>query len=136
MTTHATGHFTFADWQETEAGQAVDGARIARAQVTNGYAGALTAPDTVCQYSIVYTTEKTGSFTGHELVDGELDGRRGGFVLAQHGTFGEDGTVHCSFEVVPGSGSGELVSLTGRGSFTAPHGVQEVPYAFDYELAD
>ncbi|MEU8827175.1 DUF3224 domain-containing protein [Streptomyces sp. NPDC048636] len=136
MSTHATGHFTFADWQETETGQAADGARIARAQVTNGYTGAITAPVTVCQYSIVYTTEKTGSFTGHELVDGELDGRRGGFVLAQRGTFGEDGTVHCSFEVVPGSGSGELTGLTGRGSFTAPHGVKEIVYALDYELAD
>ncbi|MBL1100699.1 DUF3224 domain-containing protein [Streptomyces coffeae] len=136
MTTHTTGHFTFADWQETEAGQAADGARIARAQVTNGWTGAITAPDTVCQYSIVYTTDKTGSFTGHELVDGELDGRRGGFVLAQRGSFGEDGTVHCSFEVVPGSGSGELVTLTGRGSFTAPQGVKEVGYTLDYALAD
>ena len=134
MTTHATGTFTFADWQEKPVGEAPGGAKLAHATVTNDFSGAITAAGTTCQYAIVYLTDKTGGFSGHELVDGRLDGRRGSFVLAQHGTFGADGTVHCAFEVVPGSGTGELAGLTGTGSFTAPHGVEAVSYTFDYEL--
>ncbi|RNF82143.1 DUF3224 domain-containing protein [Streptomyces botrytidirepellens] len=134
MTTHATGTFTFADWQEKPVGEAAGGAKLAHATVTNGYSGAITASGTTCQYAIVYLADKTGAFSGHELVDGQLDGRRGSFVLAQHGTFGEDGTVTCAFEVVPGSGTGELAGLTGAGSFTAPQGIKAVSYAFDYEL--
>ncbi|MGW2331876.1 DUF3224 domain-containing protein [Streptomyces sp. NPDC001700] len=133
-TGHATGTFTFTDWQEKPVGEAEGGAKLAHATVTNGYSGALEASGTACQYAIVYLPDKTGGFTGHELVDGRLDGRRGSFVLAQHGTFGEDGTVRCAFEVVPGSGTGELAGLTGAGSFTAPQGVKAVPYAFDYAL--
>ncbi|MFI0820986.1 DUF3224 domain-containing protein [Streptomyces sp. NPDC021098] len=134
MTTHATGTFTFADWQEKPVGEAEGGAKLAHATVINGYSGAITASGTACQYAIVYLADKTGGFSGHELVDGHLDGRRGSFALAQHGTFGADGTVACAFEVVPGSGTGELAGLTGAGSFTAPPGVKAVSYSFDYEV--
>ncbi|MEU0844542.1 DUF3224 domain-containing protein [Streptomyces sp. NPDC005962] len=134
MTAHATGTFTFADWQEKPVGEAAGGTKLAHATVINNFSGAITASGTACQYAIVYLADETGAFSGHELVDGQLDGRRGSFVLAEHGTFGEDGTVRCAFEVVPGSGTGELAGLTGAGSFTAPKGITAVSYAFDYAL--
>ncbi|WP_345670179.1 DUF3224 domain-containing protein, partial [Streptomyces phyllanthi] len=39
-----------------------------------------------------------------------------------------------AFEVVPGTGTGELTGLRGTGGFTYRHGESSVAYTFDYEL--
>ncbi|NLU65924.1 DUF3224 domain-containing protein [Streptomyces sp. HNM0574] len=134
MSTHTAGHFTYADWRESPAGGQGAGPRLARASVTNSFAGGVEAADTTCEYTIVYVTEKTGTFTGLQLFAGRLDGREGAFTVEERGGFGEDGTVHGTFTVVPGSGTGELTGLRGTGGFTARHGEPSVPYTFDYEL--
>ncbi|PPS68122.1 MULTISPECIES: DUF3224 domain-containing protein [Streptomyces] len=130
-----TGHFTFADWQERVIGPGEDAnPRLAHASVRNTFTGGIEAAGTTCEYAIVYVTEKTGSFSGMELLTGRVDGREGSFAVEERGWFGEDGTVHCTFEVVPGSGSGELTGLTGKGGFTARHGEKAVAYRFAYEV--
>ncbi|MFC0597363.1 DUF3224 domain-containing protein [Streptomyces palmae] len=133
-TTHATGTIAFADWQEQRVSEVAGGAALAHASVSNRYSGALEATGTSCQYTIVYLTEKVGLFSGYEQVEGVLDGRAGSFVLAHRGTFAEDGTVTGEYEVVPGSGSGELADLSGTGGFTAPSGQQDYPFHLDYRL--
>lgn len=130
----ATGHFTFADWEERPAGPADALPRLAQATVANAFSGGIEATGTVCAYTIAYLTATTGSYSGMELLTGSLDGREGGFALAEHGTFHEDGTTHCSFEVVPGSGTGGLTGLRGTGTFLARHGEPSVPYTFEYDL--
>ncbi|MBH5333727.1 DUF3224 domain-containing protein [Streptomyces pactum] len=134
MTTHTTGTFTYSSWDEATTGESPDGAKLARATVVNTFSGGITAEGTSCVYAITYLTGKTGVCRGYEMVTGALDGRRGGFVLDQHATFGEDGVVHCTFEVVAGSGTGELAGLSGTGAFTAVPGEPTVPYTFDYRL--
>ncbi|MEU4898310.1 DUF3224 domain-containing protein [Streptomyces sp. NPDC044780] len=134
MTTHTAGHFTYADWKETALGEAEGGAKAAHAVVTNSFSGGIEASRTTCAYAITYLTEKTGVCCGYELLTGTLDGRAGSFVVVQHGSWGEDATVHCAFEVVPGSGTGELAGLTGSGTFSAVRGETEIPYSFDYTL--
>jgi hypothetical protein len=134
MPVRTTGHFTFAHWEESPVGPAGASPGLAHARVTNTFSGGIEATDTTCEYTIVYVTEKTGTFTGMELLAGSLDGRKGTFAVEERGSFGADGTVHCTFEVVPGSGSGELTGLRGTGSFTAAHGEPAVEYTFDYDL--
>ncbi|MFH7598542.1 DUF3224 domain-containing protein [Streptomyces racemochromogenes] len=131
---HVTGHFTYASWEEHAAGP--DGAlpRIARASVVNSFSGGIEAAGTVCTYAIAYLTATTGTFTGLQLLTGALDGRRGGFAVEERGTFEEDGTTRCAFEVVPGSGSGALAGLRGSGGFVHRQGEASVPYTFAYEL--
>ncbi|MFJ4243377.1 DUF3224 domain-containing protein [Streptomyces iakyrus] len=132
-----TGHFTFADWQERVIAPGEDATpRLAHASVRNTFTGGIEAAGTSCEYSIVYVTAKTGSFSGMELLTGRVEGREGSFAVEERGFFGEDGTVHCTFEVVPGSGSGELTGLTGKGDFTARHGETAVAYRFAYEPAE
>jgi hypothetical protein len=133
--TRTTGHFTYANWEEenrTSGGEA--GPTLARATVVNAFSGGIEAEATDCAYSIVYLPGQTGTFTGHELLTGRVDGREGTFVAEQRGTFGADHAVHCTFEVVPGSGTGHLAGLRGSGSFTAKKGESSVHYTFDYEL--
>ncbi|MFH8497800.1 DUF3224 domain-containing protein [Streptomyces coeruleorubidus] len=130
-----TGHFTFADWQERVIGPGEDAnPRLAHASVRNTFSGGIEAAGTICEYTIVYVTQKTGSFAGMELITGRLDGRAGSFAVEERGWFGEDGAVHCTFDVVRGSGSGELTGLRGKGGFTAHHGEPTVTYRFEYEL--
>ncbi|MEY9943631.1 DUF3224 domain-containing protein [Kitasatospora sp. GAS1066B] len=134
-TTGTTGQFTSANWVETVIAPAEPTTvpRLARAAVTNDFAGGITAAGS-CEYTLVYATEKTGGFNGLELLTGTLDGRPGSFVLDHRGSFTEDGTIHCEFEVVPGSGTGALAELRGSGSFRARPGESVVPYVFSYDL--
>ncbi|MGX1883104.1 DUF3224 domain-containing protein [Streptomyces sp. NPDC055287] len=134
MPTQATGSFTFADWNETPAAGSEEVPRLARASVTNTFTGAIEAASTTCEYSIAYVTEKTGICAGHQLFSGSVDGRRGTFAIQERAAFGEDGEVHCTFEVVPGSGTGDLAGLRGTGGYTARHGEPAVPYTFTYDL--
>ncbi|MGX1312892.1 hypothetical protein RKD24_003011 [Streptomyces calvus] len=129
-----TGHFTFTDWKENPVTEEGTLPRLAHATVTNTFSGGIEAESTTCDYAIAYLTGTTGAFTGAELVGGRVDDRPGTFVLEERGRFEADGSVHCSFEVVEGSGTGELTGLRGSGGFTYRHGQTEVPYTFTYEL--
>ncbi|MGY4984626.1 DUF3224 domain-containing protein [Streptomyces nigrescens] len=134
MPVRTTGRFSYANWEERAVGSSEASPRLAHASVTNTFSGGIEAVDTTCEYSIVYITEKTGTFTGMERLAGRLDGREGGFVVEERGSFGADGSVRCTFEVVPGSGTGELTGLRGSGSFTTGPGASSFPYTFHYDL--
>lgn len=134
MPTQTTGHFTFADWTEHHVGPDGGSPQLAHASVVNTFSGGIEAAGTTCEYTLVYVTEKTGTFTGMEMLTGRLDGREGTFVIEERGSFDADGTVRCTFEVVPGTGTGELTGLRGTGSFTTTPGEPSVPYAFGYGL--
>ncbi|OEV03665.1 DUF3224 domain-containing protein [Streptomyces oceani] len=139
MPTRITGHFTYADWREHPVGPRESretNPSLAHASVTNSFSGGLEAAETTCEYTIVYRTGTTGTFTGMQLLVGRLDGLAGSLVLEERGSFDEHGTVRCTFEVVAGTGTGELTGVRGSGSFTAQKGERSVPYAVEYELVD
>ncbi|WP_411145632.1 DUF3224 domain-containing protein [Streptomyces sp. x-80] len=129
-----TGHFTFANWEERTVGPGEGYPRLAHASVTNTVTRGIEASGTTCEYTIAYGTEATGTFTGMELLTGRLDGREGTFAAEERGAFDADGTVHCTFEVVSGTGTGERAGLRGTGSFTARHGGPSCAYTFAYDL--
>lgn len=129
-----SGSISFANWEEKEAGSSGAGPRTAHASVVNTFSGGIEAAGTACDYSIAYTVGHAGVFTGMELVTGSIDGRPGSFVLEQRGTFAEDGTIHCTFTVVPGSGTEGLAGLTGSGEYTCRTGQASFPYSLSYRL--
>lgn len=133
-TTRTAGRFTFADWKEDPVAGEDGTPRLANATVTNAFSGGIEADSTTCGYAIAYLTGGTGTFAGMELVRGRVDGRAGAFVLEERGRFDRDGTVHCTFEVVEGSGTEELTGLRGTGGFTHRPGETEVAYTFEYGL--
>ncbi|MFD7027415.1 DUF3224 domain-containing protein [Streptomyces sp. NPDC059917] len=134
MPVRTTGQFTAADWKEHPLGAGGAHPALARASVVNTFTGGIEAADTTCDYTIAYVSATTGTFAGMEVLRGSLDGREGGFAVEERGSFDADGTVHCAFEVVPGSGTGALAGLRGTGGFTARHGEPSVAYTFDYDL--
>ncbi len=68
-----------------------------------------------------------------ERVDGQLQGRRGSFVL-QHFAFMDRGQPELSVRVVPDSGTGELAGLSGRMTIRIEEGRHY--YDFDYQLPE
>ncbi len=64
---------------------------------------------------------------------GTLQGRAGGFAL-QHNGIMNRGEPNLSVVVVPDSGSGELVGITGRMSLS--NNVGEHIYEFEFELPE
>lgn len=129
-----TGHFTAARWDESTIG-ADEHPKLAHASITNTFTGGIEATEAACEYALVYSGDLTGAFTGMQLIRGTLDGRTGAFALQERGHFGADGKIRSTFEVVPGSGTGDLTGLSGTGDYTAEHGARAVPFTFNYELS-
>jgi len=79
-------------------------------------------------------TEVPGSagYVALERVTGKLKGRSGGFVL-QHSATMTRGTPVSSITVVPDSGTGELVGLSGRMTITVTADGGH-SYDFDFKL--
>ncbi len=61
----------------------------------------------------------SGIFAGIERIEGTVDGRTGSFILTVHGRNLGPSDVAGTWTVQPGSGTGQLVGLRGRGAFTA-----------------
>ena len=80
------------------------------------------------------TPEKgSAGYVAIEKVSGTLHGRRGTFVL-QHSATMNRGVPHMSITVVPDSGTGELMGLTG--SFSIQVAAGKHSYDLDYTLPD
>jgi Protein of unknown function (DUF3224) len=75
----------------------------------------------------------SGAYVALEVVTGTLGGRKGTFVL-QHSATMDRGVPALSVTVVPGSGTGELVGLTGKMEIVIADGKHS--YVFDYTLPE
>ena len=80
-----------------------------------------------------YSVQGTATFVGLERVSGTVDGKTGTFVLQHKGSFSE-GEARSSWTIVPGSGTGGLASLQGKGSYIAGHGEPaQVSFTYSFE---
>jgi len=73
--------------------------------------------------------ETAGTYVALERVVGTLDGRSGAFLLAHRGDINPDGYT-LSITVVPGSGTGDLVGLSGDFGLTIVDGVHHYDLAY------
>lgn len=89
----------------------LDGA-ISRFELSKSFHGDLQGTGAGLMLSAGDPQAGAAGYVAMETVDGTLGGRQGGFALQQFGTLdGGSQTLH--YEVVPGSGSGQLDGLTG-----------------------
>jgi hypothetical protein len=131
MSKHVEGTFKVEDWQEEEYGSLGDGRKLSRASVKQAISGDIEGQGSV-EWLMCYRPDKTADFVGLQQIDGRLGDRSGSFVLRTSGTF--DGELaKGELTVVPGSGTGELDGLDGRGEFKAPLG-SEAYVSLDYDL--
>lgn len=115
MPFRAEASFTVTSWEQSPYGEARAGSHLSRASVKKAFSGDLSGESTaellMCQADPTDLGAGAG-YVASELVEGELAGRSGTFVL-QHGglSFGSDRRTFG--HVVPGSGTGDLAGLSG-----------------------
>jgi hypothetical protein len=124
------GGFQIASWDENAYDER-DGRRLTKASVTQQFEGDI-AGEGAAEWLMAYQADGTARFVGLQLVDGQVAGLRGTFVLETSGEF--DGRVaRWEARVVSGSSTGELAALSGGGKFEAPHG-SEASYELEVDL--
>jgi hypothetical protein len=128
----AKGGFEITDWKEKPAG-ARTGPKVTRATVKQKFTGDIKGTGTT-EYLMVYRPDKTAEYSGVQVINGSIGGRKGSFALIVRGKF--DGTkATTKWEVVPGAGKGAIKALRGKGGFGAPMGSKGT-YTLAYDIAD
>lgn len=116
MSTRATSTFNVTGWDETPYAEPDEGPRLARTTVKKTFQGDLEGESIaellMCQADARDINAGAG-YVASEQFSGSLGGKSGSFVIQHVGLVG-DGGQETSGNVVPGSGRGELVALTGK----------------------
>jgi len=108
-----------------------DGVSLGRVGLDKRFAGPLEATSTGQMIAARTGTQGSAGYVAIERVTGTLEGRRGTFVL-QHSGIMNRGARSLSVSVVPDSGTGELVGLSGQMDIEITEGKHF--YEFDYAL--
>jgi len=127
----ASGSFTVKSWDENTYQELDGNGKLTKASVAFAVEGDLTAAAT-WDAVMCYRPDGSAVFTGYQQMTGQVGGREGSFVLLADGEF-VNGEARSRWQVVAGTGTGELAGLTGSGSAVAsatPPGT----YSFDYDL--
>ncbi|WP_214404461.1 DUF3224 domain-containing protein [Pseudonocardia lacus] len=128
MTT-TTGRFDLTSWDEEVIDEA-DGTKRARARNTKSFQGGITG-ESATEMLQGFAGEGTATYVAIERVTAAVDGRKGGFLL-RHSALMAGGGGDMLVDVVPNSGTDELVGLTGTMTIALVDG--EHSYTFDYDL--
>jgi hypothetical protein len=91
----------------------IDGVSLGRATFGKTYEGPLQALGTVQMLAVRTPVPGSAVYVAVERVDGELDGKRGTFVLAHRGLMTR-GTPSLDVTIAPDSGTGELRGISGK----------------------
>ena len=129
--TKARGKFTVQSGGEDAYEMLDNGLRLTHAQGTQTFTGDIKG-DGAVHWLMVYRGDKTAKFVGMQRISGKIGGRRGTVVLAAEGVHDGKGS-RIKLAVVPGSGSGELVGISGKGKLENPGG-KTGTYELDYSL--
>lgn len=137
MVDMGTNTFTMQSWKEDVVNGPEDGPRVAYAHATFEYTGLIegtSVSDSLLYYAGEGYDGGGNSSPGFERFDGSVDGRKGSFLIRHEYTFDKDTHyVQSSFEVVPGSGSGELAGLTGSGTISGSSSTMDYTFSPSFE---
>jgi len=111
--------------------QGVDGVNLGRMSIDKQFHGGLEASSKGEMLSAMTSVKGSAGYVAIEQVTGDLSGRKGSFVLQHFGTMNR-GSDRLILEVVPDSGSGELMGLVGKMTITIEDGQHF--YEFEYSL--
>ena len=129
-TQHAAGTFDVTVSPQP-ASSPTPGAALGRMLLDKRYHGDLEGTAQGQMLSAGTVTTGSAGYVAIEHVVGRLHGRSGSFVLQHHGLMNR-GAPQLSIVVVPDSGTGELLGLTGRMDIRITEGQHF--YTFDYSL--
>ncbi|MGV6851262.1 MAG: DUF3224 domain-containing protein [bacterium] len=105
--------------------------QLGRMSIDKTFFGELKATSQGEMLSAMGAVKGSAGYVAIEQVSGSLSGRTGSFVLQHFGTMNK-GEDHLILEVVPDSGAGELVGLSGKMRIQIEDGKHF--YEFDYDM--
>jgi hypothetical protein len=132
MAEHAKSELVVSNWDEGPLTQIEGGAAVTRATSDAVFTGDLQGTGTSA-WVLVYPVDAAPVFVGTQTFEGVLADRAGTFVLQMEGTF-HDVTIDVSWSVVPGSGTGQLEDLRGRGGYASAPDASSATATLDWEL--
>jgi hypothetical protein len=106
------------------------GITLGRMSIDKVFHGALEATSKGEMLSAITAVKGSAGYVAIEQVSGSLAGKKGSFVLQHFGT-AVQGNNHLTLEVVPDSGTDELVGLAGKMTIHIENGAHF--YEFEYE---
>lgn len=112
--------------------QGKNGLKLNRMSIHKSFEGDLEATSKGEMLSAMTPVKGSAGYVAIEQVDGELNGKKGGFVLQHFGTM-SNGNERLILEVVPDSGTDELTGISGSMSIIINDGKHY--YDFDYQIA-
>ena len=116
-----TGTFEVKSWDEKPYNESEGLPRLTHSNVTNLYHGVIDGEGASAGL-MVYAADGSASFVSLERIIGSVAGRSGSFVLQCSGTYDNAaGIAKGDWFVVPGSATGDLAGLGGKGGFVAGH---------------
>lgn len=132
MPAHATGNFEVKLTPQSPDGQFED-ATLGRMTIDKQIHGDLEATSKGTMLTAGTDVKGSAGYVAIERVTGTLHGRTGTFVLQHTGTMNR-GAFQLSITVVPDSGTGQLLGLTGKFNITIAAGKHS--YDFEYILPE
>jgi hypothetical protein len=112
---------------------ATEGVKLGRMTIEKQFHNDLVASSQGEMLSAVTEIKGSASYVAIERVTGSLQGRSGSFVLQHHGLM-DRGAQQLTITVVPDSGTGELVGLSGTLQIKIANGKHL--YEFEYSLPE
>ena len=131
MTTRAIGNFEVK--MNPQPDEKAGDPSIGRMLLDKQYDGNLEATSKGQMLAVGTDVPGSAGYVAMERVTGTLNGRKGSFALQHSGTMTR-GTPHLTITVVPDSGTGELVGLTGKLLVVIVDGKHS--YEFEYGFAE
>jgi len=128
--THARGTFDVKLAPQAPDDKA-EGSTLGRSSIDKQFHGDLAAVSKGEMLTAMAAVKGSAGYVAIERVTGTLNGREGSFVLQHHGLMNR-GTPQLTVTVVPDSGTGQLVGLTGQMSIEIAEGKHS--YDFEYSL--
>ncbi|MBD3654740.1 DUF3224 domain-containing protein [Kangiella sp.] len=108
-----------------------DGMTFRRMSIEKVFTGPLDATSNGEMLSVMTPTKGSAGYIAIEQVVGSLEGKQGSFVLQHYGVM-ELGAEKLTLEVIPDSGVGQLVGLSGQMNIYIEDGNHF--YEFEYQL--
>lgn len=128
----AQGTFTVTGGSEQTIHEAAGEVKLTRVSGTQRFGGGIVGDGSV-EWVFCYRSDRSASFVCFQRIEGSVGGRSGSVVLESAGN--HDGKQSMGrWHIVPGSGTGQLVGIGGKGSFEAAGG-PVLPYELEYEFA-
>lgn len=108
-----------------------DGMTFRRMSIEKEFSGPLEATSNGEMLSVMTPIKGSAGYVAIEQVVGSLEGKQGSFVLQHYGIM-ELGAERLTLEVIPDSGVGQLVGLSGQMNIYIEDGNHF--YEFEYQL--